>query len=182
MTPRAIRAPFEAATVQTPIAFDAIVAAEGRPPGCGALGVGRAGPAERDVATPAACAHWPADTFCAIKSATAVCPGRTATTFISAAVECAVAGYAVAVTEDGATSLTALASGRALSTEPDCSARAAPGAADAISANQAPTTDSIPITPAAAVVTTVQRAVGVDPVRRADGGSRRLAALPGLRA
>ncbi|MBW3632093.1 MAG: hypothetical protein KY456_03595 [Chloroflexi bacterium] len=103
------------------------------------------------------------------------------TTFIPAAVQGTITGYAVGVAEDGAASLAALARGGALPAKADRPASAAGGTADAVAAKQAAAAVSIHATPAAVVVTAVQNTIRVDPVRRANRSSQTLAALPGLR-
>lgn len=60
----------------------------------------------------------------------------------------------------------------ALPTEADGAAAATRGSAGSVRAEQSTAADGVPITPAAVVVAAVEDAVGVDPVRSADRGSR----------
>jgi hypothetical protein len=173
-------ATFEAATVEAAITLDAVAAAEGCATSRGALGIGGAGATERDISTASAGTDRTTDTIVAVESATALGSSGATTTFIPAAVQSTVAGYPVGVAEDSAAGLAALSRGGTLATKTDRPAGAAGGAADTICAAETAAADRVPIAPTTVVVTAVQSAVGVDAVRCADRGSRRLTALPGL--
>ncbi len=172
----------EAAAVETAVAIDAVVAAERGSADRGAFRVGRTCPAEGDIATTQAATDWLTDALGTIEPATTLGPGGAATALVAAAVQWTIAGDPIVVAENGASHLAAFAGMGALSTEPDSPAVTARGAADSVRAKQTTAADFVSITPAAAVVTAVQDAIRVDPVRGTDRGSRRLTALTGLRA
>ena len=172
MAASAASAAFEAATVQTAVAFDAGVPTEGRSTDRRAFRVGRACATESDVSTAATAADRATDALTTIEPAAALGSSRAATTFIAAAVQRSIAGNAIVVAEDGPSGLAAFARTRALPAQADGPAVPAPGTADSTHAEQAATADGVPIAPAAAVVAAVEHAVGVDPVRGADRGSR----------
>ena len=70
----------------------------------------------------------------------------------------------------------------ALAAETDGAATTTRGSADSVRAAQTAAADSVTVAPATVIVTAVQNAVGVNPVRCADRRPRSLAALAGLRA
>lgn len=172
----------EAAAVETAVGIDAVVAAEGRPTDRRALGIGRARPAEGDIAAPQTAANGLTDALGTIEPATTLGPSGAAAALISAAVQRAIGGDPVVVAENGSSYLAAFAGMSTLPPEADGPAITTRGSAGSVRAEQTTTADFVSITPAAAVVTAVQDAVGVDPVRGADRGPRRLTALTSLRA
>ena len=182
MAAGAAGATLEAAAVETAVAIDAVVAAEGGSADRRALRVGRARPAEGDIAATSTATNRLTDTLGAIETATTLGSSRAATALIAAAVQRAIAGDPIVVAEDRASHLAAFARLGALPTEPDGAAAATRGSADSIRAEQTTAADGVSIARAAIVVAAVQDAVGVDPVRGADRRPRRLAALSGLRA
>jgi hypothetical protein len=175
-------ATFETAAVETPVAIDAVVAAEGSPANRRALRVCRARPAEGDIAATQTAADRLANASGTIETATTLGSSRAAATFVAAAIQRTVAGDPVVIAEDRSSHLAAFARLGALPTESDGAATTTRGSADSIRADQATAADDVAITRAAIVVAAVQDAVGVDPVRRADRRPCRLAALSGLRA
>jgi hypothetical protein len=182
MTPGGAGAALEPAAVKTAVAIDAVVAAEGGSADRRALRVGRARPAEGDIAATQAAANWLTDALGTIETATALGSSRAATTLEAAAVQGTIAGDPIVVAENSASRLAAFAGVGALPTKSDGPAITTRGSADSVRAEQTTAADVVSITPAAAVVTAVQDAVEVDSVRGADRGSRRLTALTGLRA
>ncbi len=165
-------ATLEAAAVETAVAINAVVAAEGSSADGGALRIGRARAAQGDIAAATAAAYRLTDAASAVESATTLRSSGAAATFITAAVQRTIAGDPVVIAEDGSSRLAAFARIGALPAEPDRPAVTTRGSADSVGAEQATTADGISITPAAAVVAAVQDAVGVDPVRGADRGPR----------
>jgi hypothetical protein len=175
-------AALEAATIKTAVAIDAVVAAEGGSTDCRALRIGRARPTKGDIATTQAASNGLTDATSAIEPAAALRSRGAATALVTAAVQRTIAGNPIVVAENRAARLAALARLGTLPTEPDGPAIATRSSADSVGAAQTTAADGVPITPAATVVTAVQDAVGVNPVRGADCGPRRLTALTGLRA
>ena len=182
MAPGGAAATLETAAIEAAVAIDAVVAAERGSADRGAFRVGRTCPAEGDIAATQAAANWLTDALGTIEPATTLGPSGAATALVAAAVQWTIAGDPIVVAENGASHLAAFAGMGALSTEPDGPAVTTCGSADSVRAKQTTAADFVSITPAAAVVTAVQDAIGVDPVRGADRGSRRLTALTGLRA
>jgi hypothetical protein len=182
MAPGGAGTALEAAAIETAVAIDAVVAAEGGPADGSALRVGRARSAEGDIAAAQAAANWLTDALGAIEPTTTLGSSRAAAAIVAATVQRAVAGDSVTVAEDGSSDLAAFARVGALATETDGPAATPRGSADSVRAEQTTAADGVSITPTAVVVTTVQDAVGVNPVRGADRGPRRLTALTGLRA
>ena len=164
MPPCTTGAAFEAATVETAIAVDAVVSAEGCAACRGTFGIGSTRAAEGDITAASAGADRTTDTVCAVQSATALGAGRASTAFVPAAIEGTVAGYPVVLAEDRAPGLAALTRGGALATKTDGPATAAGGTADTICAAKPTAANRVPITPTSIVVTAVQNAVGVDGV------------------
>jgi len=175
-------AALEAAAIETAVAIDAVVAAEGSSARSGAFRVGRAGPAEGNIAATSAAANRLTDSIRAIEPAATLGSRGATTTLIAAAVQSTITGDPIVVAENSASHLAAFASSGALPTEPDGPATSARGSADSVRAEQTAAADGVSITRAAIVVATVQDAIGVDPVRGANRGPRRLTALSGLRA
>jgi hypothetical protein len=175
-------ATLEAAAVETAVAIDAVVAAEGGSADRRALRVGRTRPAEGDIAATPAATNWLTHALGTIEPATTLGPSRAATALIAAAVQRTVAGDPVVVAENRSAHLAAFAGMGALAPEPDGAAATARGSAGSIRAEQATAADGVAITRAAIVVAAVEDAVRVDPVRCADRRPRRLTALSGLRA
>ena len=182
MAASAACATLEAATVETAIAVDAVVAAEGGSADRRALRVGRARPAEGNIAATSAAADRLTDALSAIESAATLRSSGATAALIAAAIQRTVAGDPVVVAEDGSAHLAAFTRMGALPPEPNGPAVAARGSADSARAEEATAADGIAIARAASVVAAVEDAVGVDSVRCADRGARRLAALTGLRA
>jgi len=181
MATSAAGATLEAAAVETAVAINAVVAAEGGSTNRCALRVGRACAAEGDIAAPSAAANRLADTAGTIESAATLRSSGAATTLIAAAVESTVTGDPIVVTEDGPSRLAAFAGLGALAAETDGATTTTRGTADPVRAAQTAAADGVTITPAAVIVTAVQNAVGVNSVRCADRRSRGLAALARLR-
>jgi hypothetical protein len=180
VAPRTTGATLEAAAVKTAIAVDPVVAAEGCTARCRAFGVGRTRASQCDVSTAAIGAKWSTDSLRAVESAAALSAGGATSAFIAAAVQGTVTGYSIVFAEDRTASLAALASGGTLTTKSDAASTATTSATDTIDAAQTAAADDITIAPTAVVVTAVQHAVRVDPVRGADRGSGGLTALSGL--
>ena len=137
-----------------------------------ALRVGRARPSEGDIAAASAGANRLTDTLVTIEPATTLGSSGAATTLVAAAVQRTITGDPVVVAEDGSSYLAAFARLGALPAEPDGPAITARGSADTVRAEQTTAADGVSIARAAIVVAAVQDAVGVDPVRCADRGSR----------
>ncbi|MDF2757395.1 MAG: hypothetical protein K0S99_26 [Thermomicrobiales bacterium] len=175
-------AALETAAIETAVAIDTVVAAEGCSADGRALRVSRAGPAKGDIAPTQAAADWLANTISAIDPAAALRSRGAATALVTAAVQRTISGDPVVVTENGAARLTALGRLGALPAEPYGPTITTRGSTDAVGATQTTAADGISIARAAVVVAAVQDAVGVDPIRGADRGPRRLAALTGLPA
>lgn len=175
-------AALETAAIETAVAIDTVVAAEGGSADGRALRVGRAGPAEGDIAATQAAADWLTDTSSAIEPAATLGSRGAAAALVTAAVQRTITGDPIVVTENGATRLAALARPGALPAKSDSPAITTRGSADAVGATQTTAANRVSIARAAVVVAAVQDAVGVDPVRGTDRGPRCLAALTGLRA
>src|SRR5829696_9864231 len=175
-------AALETAAIETAVAIDTVVAAERGPSDGRAFRVGRACPAEGDIAATQAAANWLTDTISAIEPAAALRSRGAATALVTAAVQRTIRGDPVVVTENCPARLAALARLGALPAKSDSPAITTRGSADAIGATQTTAADGVSIARAAVVVAAVQDAVGVDPIRGADRGPRRLAALAGLPA
>lgn len=175
-------AALEAAAIETAVAVDPVVAAEGGSADGSAFRVGRARPAESNVAATQAAADRLTDTLGAVEPATTLRSGGAAASLVTAAVQRTIAGDAIVVAENGPSDLAAFTRLSALPTEADGAATTTRGAANSVHAEQATTADGVSITPATVVVAAVQETIGVDPVRGADHGPRRLTALTGLRA
>jgi hypothetical protein len=169
MTASTAGAALEAATVETAVAVDAVVAAEGGSTDRRALRVSRARPAEGDVAaTEAATTNRLTDTASTIEPTATLGSSGAAATLITAAVQRTIAGDSIVVAEDRAPDLAAFARMSALPTEPDGAAAAARGSADPIRALQTTAADFVAIAPATIVVAAVQGAIEVDPIRCAN--------------
>jgi hypothetical protein len=135
MTASTAGAALEAAAVETAVAVDAVVAAEGGSADRRALRVSRARPAEGDVAaTEAATTNRLTDTASTIVPTATLGSSGAAATLITAAVQRTIAGDSIVVAEDRAPYLAAFARMGALPTEPDGAAAAARGSADPIRA------------------------------------------------
>ena len=161
-------ATLEAAAVETAVGVDAVVAAEGGSTDRRALCVSRARPADGDVATTeATTTNRLTDAASTIEPTATLRSSGAAATLIAAAVQRTIAGDSIVVAEDRAPYLAAFARLGALPTKPD-GAAAARGPADSIRAEQTTAADLASIAPATIVVTAVQDAVEVDPVRCAD--------------
>ena len=181
MAAGAADAALEAAAVETAVAVDAVVAAEGCSADRRALRISRARPAESDVAATQADTNRLTDALRTIEPTATLGSSGAAAALKTAAVQRTIAGDPVVVAENRAPNLAAFACVGALATEPD-GAAAARGSAGPIRAELTTTADLVAIAPTAIVVATVQGAVEVDPVRCADCRPRCLAALSGLRA
>ena len=107
MTACSAGAAFEAAAVQTAVAVDAVVAAEGGSADRCAFRVSRARPAESDVAAAKAATNRLTDTSRTIESATTLASRGAAAALIAAAVEGTVAGDPIVVAEDRSSDLAA---------------------------------------------------------------------------
>lgn len=182
MAASATGAALEAAAVETPVAVDAVITAEGRSADRRALRVGRARPTERDVSAAETATDRATDALTAVEAAATLGSGGAAAAFIAAAVQRTVAGDPVIVAENGSSHLAAFAGVGTLTAKSDGAATTSRGSADSIRAAQPAAADGVPVAPAAIVVAAVQDAIRVDPVRCADGGPSGLATLPGLRA
>ena len=174
-------AALEAAAVETAVAVDAVVAAEGGSADRRAFRVSRARPAESDVAAAKAAANRLTDTSRTIESATALAASGAAAALVAAAVEGTVAGNPIVVAEDRSSDLAAFTRMGALPPEPDRAAATARGSADSVRAEEAAAADDVARARAAVVVAAVQDSVGIESVRCADCRPRCLAALSGLR-
>ena len=119
MAASAAGATLEAAAIETAVAIDAIVAAEGSSADGRALGIGRARPAEGDITATQAATNWLTDTLGTIEPTTTLGPSGAATALIATAVQWTVTGDAIVVAENGASQLAAFAGMGALSTESD---------------------------------------------------------------
>ena len=172
MAASAAGAALEAAAIETAVAIDAIIAAERSSADGSALGIGRARPAEGDVSTAETATDRATDALTTVEPATTLGSSGAATTFVAAAVQRTIAGDPVVIAEDGSSHLAAFAGMGALPTEPDGAAATTRGSAGSVGAEQPTAADGVPITPAAVVVAAVEGAIGVDPVRSADRGSR----------
>jgi hypothetical protein len=181
MATSATGAALETAAVETAVTFNAVVAAEGGAADRCALSVGGACAAEGDIAAPSAAANRLADAAAAIEPTAALRSGGAAAALIAAAVESTVTGDPIVVAEDGSSRLAAFARLGALPAETDGAATTTRGSADPVRAAQTAAADGVAVAPAAVIVTAVQNAVGVNPVRCADRRPRSLAALAGLR-
>src|SRR5215217_3404507 len=175
-------ATLEAAAVEATVSINTIIAAEGGSANRRAFRVGRTRPAEGDIAAASAAANRLTDAIITIEPATTLGSGGAATALIAAAIQRSIAGNAIVITEYRSSYLAALARIGALATESDGPAAATRGSTDSARAAQTTAADRVAIARTTIVVTAVQLAVGVDPVRSADRGPRRLAALSGLRA
>ena len=158
----------EAAAVETPVTVDAIVAAERGSADRRALSVGRAGPAEGNIAATPAAANRSAHALGTIEPAAALGPGRAATALKAAAVQRPIAGDPIVVAENGSSNLAAFTRVGTLPAEPDGPTVTARGAADAIRTEQTTAADLVSIARTAIVVAAVEGAVRVNPVRCAD--------------
>jgi hypothetical protein len=171
MAASAAGAAFEAAAIETAVAIDAVIAAEGSSADCRALGISRTGPAEGDISTAETACDRATDTPTTVEPAATLRSGRAAATLIAAAVQRTIAGNPVVIAEDRSSHLAAFAGMRALPTEPDGPATTTRGSAGSVGAEQPTAADGVPITPAAVVVAAVEDAIGVHPVRCADRGA-----------
>ena len=172
MATSAAGAALEAAAVETAVAINAVIATEGRSTGCRALSIGRACPAEGDIAASSARADRATDTLGTIEPATTLGSRGAAAAFVATAVQRTIAGDPIVIAEDRSAHLAAFARMGTLSAEPDGPAVTTRGSTDSVRAAQPAATDRVSITPAAVVVAAVQDAVRVDPVRCADCGPR----------
>jgi hypothetical protein len=86
MAASAAGAALEAAAIETAVAIDAVIAAEGSSADGSALGIGRTGPADGDVSTAETAADRATDALTAVESAATLRSSRAATTFVAAAV------------------------------------------------------------------------------------------------
>ena len=102
-------AALEAATVETAVAVDAVVAAEGGSADRRALRVSRARPAEGDVAATEAATNRLTDAASTIEPTATLGSGGAATAFIAAAVQRTIAGDPIVVAEDRSSDLAAFA-------------------------------------------------------------------------
>jgi len=139
-------AALEAAAIETAVAIDAVVAAEGSTADGSAFRVGRACPAEGNVAATQAAADRLTDALSAIQPATTLRSGGAAAALVAATVQRTITGDAIVVAEDGASDLAAFACLSALPTEPDGPAATTRGAADSVRAGQTAAADAILIT------------------------------------
>ena len=172
MAARAAGAALEAAAIETAVAIDAVIAAEGGSADRCALRIGRTRPTEGDISATSASANRATNTLVTIKPATTLGSSGAAAALVAAAIQGTVTGDPVGIAEDSASHLTTFTCVGALPAEPDGPAGAASCAADSVRAEQATAADGVPITPAAVVVTAVQDAVGVHPIRGTDRGPR----------
>ena len=97
----------EAAAVETAIAVDAVVAAEGGSAGGRAFRISRARPAESDVAAAEAATNRLTDTSRTIEPATTLGSSGATAALIAAAVKGAVTGNPIVVAEDRSSDLAA---------------------------------------------------------------------------
>ena len=164
MAPSAAGAAVEAAAVETAVAINAVVAAEGRSADRCALSVGGTCTTEGNIAAPSATANRLADAAGAIEPAATLRSSGAAATFIAAAVERTIAGDPIVVAEDGPSRLAAFASISALAAETDGPATTIRGSADSVRAAQTAAADRVTVAPTTVIVTAVQNAVGVNPV------------------
>ena len=132
MAASAAGAALEAAAIETAVAIDAVIAAEGRPTDCGAFSIGCTRPAEGDVSTAETATDCATDTLIAVEAATALRSSGAAATFVAAAIQGSVAGNAVVIAEDGSPGLAAFTRMGALAPKADGPAVTARGAADSI--------------------------------------------------
>ena len=102
-------AALKAAAVETAVAVDAVVAAEGGSADRRALRVSRARPAEGDVAATEAAANRLTDALHTIEPATTLGSSGTAAALIAAAVQRTIAGDPIVVAEDRSSHLAAFA-------------------------------------------------------------------------
>jgi hypothetical protein len=169
MTACTAGAALEAAAVETAVAVDAVIAAERGSADRRALRVGRARPAEGDIAaTEAIATNRLTDAASTIESTATLGSSGAAATLIAAAVQRTITGDSIVVAENRAPYLATFARMGALPTEPDGAAAAARGPADPVCAEQATAADLVAIAPATTVMAAVQDAVEVDAVRGAD--------------
>jgi hypothetical protein len=175
-------ATLEAAAVETAIAVDAVVAAEGGSANRRALRVSRARPTKGNIAATQAATNRLTDALSTIEPATALGPSGAAAALIAAAVQRTIAGYPIVIAENCSSHLAAFAGKGALTTEPDGPTPTASGSANPICAEETSAADGVAVTGAAIVVAAVQDPVRVEPIRRTDHRPRSLAALSGLRA
>jgi hypothetical protein len=164
MTAGAASAPFEATAIETTVAIDSVIAAEGGTTDRRALRICRARAAKGDVSTAEAASDRTTDAVTTIEPTAALGSRGAATTLIAAAVQRSVAGDPVVITEDRSPHLAAFARLGALPTEPDGSAATTRGSADSIRAKQPTTADSVTIAPTAVVMAAVQNPIRVDAV------------------
>ena len=182
MATSAAGATLEATAVESAVAINAVVAAEGGSTGRRALCVGSACAAEGDVAATEAATNRLADTVGTIEPAATLGSSGAAAALIAAAVERPVTGDPIVIAEDGSPRLAAFAGLGALPPEADGAATTTRRSTDPICADQPTAADRVTRARAAIVVAAVQDAVGVNSVRRADCRPRGLAALSCLRA
>jgi hypothetical protein len=109
MTASTAGAALEAAAVETAVAVDAVVAAEGGSADRRALRVSRARPAEGDVAATEAATNRLTDAASTIEPTATLGSGGAATAFIAAAVQRTIAGDPIVVAEDRSSDLAAFA-------------------------------------------------------------------------
>ena len=139
-------AALESTAVETAIAIDAVVTAEGGSADGRAFRVGGARPAESNIAATEAATNWLTDAARAIESATTLGSCGAAPTLIAAAVQSTIAGDPIVVAENGASHLAAFARSGALATEPDGPATTTRGSADSVRAEQTTAADLVSIT------------------------------------
>ena len=171
MAASAAGAAFEAAAIETAVAINAVIAAEGGSADHGALRIGRTRPTEGDISATSASANRPTNTLITIKPATTLGSSGAAATLVAAAVQGTVTGDPVVIAEDGSSCLAAFSRLGALPAEPDGPTITTRGSAGPVRTAQTTAADGVSITRAAVVVAAVQDAVRVDPVRCADRGA-----------
>jgi hypothetical protein len=111
-----------------------------------------------------------------------VCTRGASTAFVATAVERTVTGDAIVFAKDRPSRLAALTGRGTLTAQPNRTACTTAGAANAADADQTAAAVALLTASAPTVTTTIQRTVRIDSVLGANGGSRCLAALAGLRA
>ena len=161
-------AALEAAAIETAVAIDAVVAAEGRSADGRAFRVGRACPTEGNIAATQAATDRLTNALGAIQPAATLRSGGAAAALVTAAIQRTVTSDPIVVTEYGASDLAAFACLGALPTEPDGPAATTRGAADSVHAGQTAAANAVLVARAAVVVTAVQDTVVVEPVRGTD--------------